>query len=88
MAREWGHNPGDELRGVGGTDEKLDEDHPADLPRRHRTNPGGRPRRHSREAKDGGGAGVKPFDDWLADLEDIEALADAEDDAGPLGGTA
>ena len=41
-----------------------------------------------REAKDGGGAGVKPFDDWLADLEDIEALADAEDDAGPLGGTA
>ena len=39
-----------------------------------------------REAKDGDGAAVKPFDDWLADLEDIESIA--EDDAAPLAGTA
>ena len=38
-----------------------------------------------REAKDGDGAAVKPFDDWLADLEDIEAIG--EDDTAPLVGT-
>jgi len=38
-----------------------------------------------REAKNGDGAAVKPFDDWLADLEDIEAIG--EDDAAPLAGT-
>jgi hypothetical protein len=38
-----------------------------------------------REAKAGDGAAVKPFDDWLSDLEDIEAIG--EDDAAPLVGT-
>ena len=38
-----------------------------------------------REAKHGDGAAVKPFDDWLADLEDIESIG--EDDAAPLVGT-
>ena len=41
-----------------------------------------------REAKHGDGPAVKPFDDWLTDLEDIEAVADGdEDDAAPLVGT-
>jgi len=39
-----------------------------------------------REAKHGDGPAVKPFDDWLTDLEDIESVP-AEDDADPLVGT-
>jgi len=39
-----------------------------------------------REAKAGDGPAVKPFDDWLDSLEDIEAVA--EDDAAPLAGPA
>ena len=39
-----------------------------------------------REAKAGDGPAVKPFDDWLDALEDIEAVAE-DDSEVPLAGT-
>ena len=39
-----------------------------------------------REAQAGNGPAVKPFDDWLAGLDDLE-VADGSDDAAPLDGT-